>query len=248
MQVILIGLGIVCIIYFLIIAFIAGHGMNFYFIWLCAGAALIGLGICMQKDILLSHIPVWIKRLFLVGVCVGGIFFAIIEGCIIAGGITAKGRENLDYIIVLGAQMKTSGPSRVLKMRLDKAYDYLTENSDTYVIVSGAQGSNEPVSEAQGMRDYLVKRGIDKNCIIMEDKSCNTNQNINYSSAFLDKEKDSVGIVTNNFHIFRAMHIAKKCGFKEVYGIAAPSEPFLQANNMVREFFGVVKDFLVGNI
>lgn len=248
MQVILIGLGILFIIYFLIIAFFAGHGTNFYFIWLFAGAALIGLGICMQRNILLHHIPIWIKRLFLLGVCVGGVLFVMVEGCIIASGIAAKGAEGLDYIIVLGAQMKAGGPSRVLKMRLDKAYDYLAENDDTYVIVSGAQGSNEPVSEALGMQEYLAGRGIDKSRIIMEDRSHNTSQNINYSSAFLDKEKDSVGIVTNNFHIFRAMRIAKRCGYKEVYGIAAPSEPLQQANNMLREFFGVAKDFLVGNI
>lgn len=248
MQLILIGLGILSILYFLLIAFFVGHGTNFYFIWLLAGAALIAFGICMKKQILLPHIPIWIKRLFLLGACAVGVLFIIVEGCIIISGITAKGKESLDYIIVLGAQMKTDGPSRVLKMRLDKACDYLTENTDTYVIVSGARGSNEPVSEARGMYDYLVERGIDSTRIIMEDQSHNTNQNINFSSSFLDKEKNSVGIVSNNFHIFRAVQIAKKCGYKEVYGIAAPSEPFLQANNMLREFLGVMKDFLVGNM
>ncbi len=56
--------------------------------------------------------------------------------------------------------MKAHGPSRVLQMRLDKAYDYLTENPDTIVIVSGGQGPDEHVSEAQGMYDYLVEKGI----------------------------------------------------------------------------------------
>ena len=57
-----------------------------------------------------------------------------------------------------------------------------------------------------------------------------------------------MGIVTNNFHIFRATHIAEKCGYAKVYGIAAPSEFLMQGNNMLREFMGVMKDFLVGNI
>ncbi len=171
--------------------------------------------------------------------------------CMVCGGgrdDRAAGKDNLDYIIVLGAQMKAHGPSRVLKMRLDKACDYLAENPDTIVIVSGAQGNDEHVSEAQGMYDYLVEQGISPEHIIKEDQSRNTNQNINYSSAFLDKEKDSVGIVTNNFHIFRATHIAKKSGYADVCGIAAPSEFLMQANNMLREFMGVMKDFLVGNI
>ena len=163
-------------------------------------------------------------------------------------GFAAEGEDKLDYIIVLGAQMKADGPSRVLKMRLDKAYDYLMENPDTRVIVSGGQGSDEHVSEAQGMYDYLVEKGIDAERILREDQSRNTSQNIEFSSAFLDKENDSVGIVTNNFHIFRATHIAKKSGYRQVCGIAAPSELSMQGNNMLREFMGVMKDFLVGNI
>lgn len=98
------------------------------------------------------------------------------------------------------------------------------------------------------MYDYLVERGIAPDRILKEDQSRNTSQNIDYSSTFLDKEKDSVGIVTNNFHIFRATHIAKKNGYKYVCGIAAPSELLLQGNNMLREFAGVMKDFLVGNL
>ncbi len=144
--------------------------------------------------------------------------------------------------------MKAHGPSRVLQMRLDKACDYLTENPDTIVIVSGGQGPDEHVSEAQGMYDYLVKKGIQEERILMEDQSRNTSQNIGFSSALLDKENSSVGIVTNNFHIFRATRIAKKSGYLHVYGIAAPSELSMQGNNMLREFMGVMKDFLVGNI
>ena len=133
-------------------------------------------------------------------------------------------------------------------MRLDKAYDYLTENPDTVVIVSGGQGPDEHVSEAQGMYDYLVEKGIAAERILMEDQSRNTSQNIGFSSALLDKENSSVGIVTNNFHIFRATRIAKKSGYLHVCGIAAPSELSMQGNNMLREFMGVMKDFFVGNI
>ncbi len=201
----------------------------------------------LKKGLWESHIPVWLRRGFLILVCAGLLLFLAVEGCILRR-FTQKGPAELDYLIVLGAQMKEHGPSRVLQMRLDTAYDYLVENPDTKAIVSGGQGSDEHISEAQGMYDYLVGRGIAPERIIREDQSRNTSQNINYSSAFLDKEKDSVGIVTNNFHIFRATHIAKKSGYKQVCGIAAPSEWMLQGNNMLREFAGVVKDFLVGNI
>ena len=98
------------------------------------------------------------------------------------------------------------------------------------------------------MYDYLVAAGVDEDKIIKEDASRNTVQNLKFSAEYLDKEKDSVAVVTNDFHIFRAVNIARKAGYRDVCGIAAKGEPFLQWNNMMREFFGVVKDFLFGNM
>lgn len=98
------------------------------------------------------------------------------------------------------------------------------------------------------MYDYLVNAGIAPDRILLEDQSKNTFQNLTFSAEYLDPSSDSVGVVSNNFHIFRATKIAQKAGYQNVYGIAAKGEPFLQCNNMMREFLGVVKDFLVGNI
>ena len=144
--------------------------------------------------------------------------------------------------------MKWNGPSKALQYRLDEAIRYLNENEESKVIVSGGQGPDEHISEARGMYDYLVSKGIDEERILMEDQSKNTFQNLTFSAEFLDKEKDSVAVVSNNFHVFRAVKIARKAGYKEVCGIAAKGEPFLQYNNMMREFFGVMKDFLFGNM
>lgn len=180
-------------------------------------------------------------------VCVGGIVFIVVESCIISG-FSQKGPDGLDYLVVLGAQMKTSGPSKALQYRLDEAIRYLEENPDTQVIVSGGQGPDEHISEAQGMYDYLVEKGISSERILMEDQSKNTFQNLTFSEKYLNKEKDAVGVVSNNFHVFRATKIARKAGYQKVYGIAAKGEPFLQYNNMMREFFGVTKDFLMGNM
>ncbi|MCI8925750.1 MAG: DUF218 domain-containing protein, partial [Lachnospiraceae bacterium] len=73
-------------------------------------------------------------------------------------------------------------------------------------------------------------------------------QNLTFSAEYLNKETDSVGVVSNNFHVFRAVKIAQKAGYQNVHGIAAKGEPFLQLNNMMREFLGVMKDFLMGNM
>ena len=173
--------------------------------------------------------------------------FGVVEGMIFTGYVQ-RGESGCDYLIVLGAQMKPDGPSRVLQYRLDAAYDYLEENPDTKVIVSGGQGSDEIISEAQGMYDYLAGRGIEKERIIREDQSVNTVQNLKYSAEFLDREQDSVCIVSNNFHMFRARRLAEKLGYQKVCGLAAKGDPVLMANNMLREFFGVMKDFIYGNL
>lgn len=247
MEMLFIAAGVLFLIYFTGILFFAGHGTNFYFIWLAAGILFIMAGVCMRKGILIPHIPIVLKRLFLLGVTVLGVLFAFVE-CLIISGFYAKGAPELDYILVLGAQIKESGPSRVLQLRLDKAYEYLIENKETKVIVSGGQGSNEPISEAAGMYTYLVEKGIKPDRIIREDQSVNTFQNLNFSALFLNKETDRVGVVTNNFHIFRGVGIAKRAGYQNVCGIAAKSELSMMANNMLREFAGIMKDWLFGNL
>ncbi|MGN0387524.1 MAG: ElyC/SanA/YdcF family protein [Suilimivivens sp.] len=247
MHIILFLLGIVFLIYFLCIAFFVGHGTNFYFIWLILGVAVMTFAILLKRGFFITHFPLWIRRTFVILLCMGVMIFGIVEGFIISG-FSMKGQPGADYVIVLGAQMKADGPSKALQYRLDEAIRYLNENPSSKVIVSGGQGSDEHISEAQGMYDYLVSKGIAKERIIKEDKSVNTTQNLTFSAEYLDKEKDSVAVVTNNFHAFRAVKIAEKAGYQNVCGIAAKGEPFLQINNMMREFFGVMKDFLFGNM
>lgn len=221
-------------------------GTRFYMIWGLGGFFFLGLTFFLHLH-MWTKLPSGLQKVITVVIAVGILLFVIVEGCIISS-YRAKGDANLDYIIVLGAQVKEKGPSAALKFRLDTAYDYLVENENTICIVSGGQGANEPCSEAQGMYDYLVGKGIPEERIIMEDKSTDTSENIAFSSKFLDMENDSVGIVTNNFHVFRGVHLAKHFGIKNVCGIAAPSNIYFQLNNMVREFFGIMKDLVYGNL
>lgn len=247
MHSILFMLGIVFLIYFLCIAFFAGHGTNFYFIWLILAVMAIVFAILLKKGFFIIHFPLWVRRTFVILVCIGVMIFGIVEGFILSG-FSENGQPGADYVIVLGAQMKENGPSKALQYRLDEAIHYLNENPESQVIVSGGQGSDEYISEAQGMYEYLVEKGIEKERIIKEDKSVNTTQNLAFSAEYLDKENDFVAVVTNNFHVFRAVKIAENTGYQNVCGIAAKGEPFLQINNMMREFFGVMKDFLLGNM
>lgn len=249
-------IGGLCLLYFIGILIFGGVGSDFYFIWAVLGAAFTAYGLLTKTGFLKQHIPVLLRRGFAVCFLLGMILLLIVEGLIVSG-FFAKGEKNLDYIVVLGAQVKKDGPSKVLRMRLDKAYEYLTENEETVAVVSGGQGSNEPETEAACMRRYLEERGINPKRIISEDKSMNTTQNLTFSKKLIEEHmrqggrkpgSESVGVVTNNFHVFRGVSIAKKLGYENAKGIAAVSYLPMQPNNMLREFFGVMKDYLFGNM
>lgn len=234
-----------CFLYCAIV-FMLKSGSRFYLVWAAGGVFLLALAFLLHFGIW-DKIPLILRRAFGVIVLVGVVLFVIAEGCILSR-FHDKGKDNLDYIIVLGAQMKPAGPSAVLQFRLDAAYDYLIENENTICILSGGQGSNEPCSEAEGMYQYLTERGIAPERLVMEDQSTDTSENIAYSMALIGRKDVSVGIVTNNFHVFRGVRLAKAAGVQEAYGIAARSNVYFQLNNMVREFFGIMKDLVCGNL
>jgi uncharacterized SAM-binding protein YcdF (DUF218 family) len=174
------------------------------------------------------------------------LFFIILIAVVlakIAAYSENKPEKDLDYIIVLGAQVRNDGPSRVLRYRLEAAFDYLKNNPDTLCIVSGGQGSNEIMSEAEAMKKYLTESGINEKRIIMEDKSTDTNENIRFSRKLLP-EGARVGIVTSNFHLYRAVFLCKKNGLENIFPIAANSEVFYAPNNYLREAFAYIKDLI----
>lgn len=210
-------------------------GTGFWKVWLVF--ALLAIGIACHWWAALPRI---IRGAIIAVVAIGIVAFCTIEGCII-GNMNAQGEPDLDYVIVLGAQVRESGPSKALRYRLDRTIDYLEENPDTICIVSGGQGHNEPFAEAQGMADYLQKHGIAENRIIQESKSESTMENIVNSKKLMRQENASVGIVTNDFHMFRALQIAHANGLKQAQGIAASSPKDMLVNNMVREFFAEIK-------
>ena len=238
-------LAILCILYgFLILSL--RSGTLFFAVWFALGV-FFGVLALASRYHLWQKIPAAgrITALALIAACAAVFIFT--EARIIREfGRTAE--EDLDYLIVLGAQVRETGPSVVLQYRLDAAAAYLEENPDTHCIVSGGQGVNEPFPEAEGMRRYLEEKGIAPERILMEAESGSTEENIRNSMQLLDPETDRVGIVTNNFHVYRGCALAEKAGIRHVSGIAAPSKWLYFPNNMLREFFGVVKDKLAGHI
>lgn len=225
---------ILCILYYIVIlCYTKNKKATFAWFWLMLGILQMLLGIVapsMPKGAI-----VVLQLLFGVFLL---LFFAV-EIVILSGMLTMPLKE-LPVIIVLGACIRGVKITGSLKRRLDKAIVYLHDNPETMVIVSGGKGRGEDVTEALAMRRYLMECEVPEERIVMEDKSRTTEENLKFSKELLKRGEKKVGIVTNNFHIYRAVKLAKSIGYKKVYGITAGCDPILFLNYMVREFFAVL--------
>lgn len=224
----------------------ANSGSRFYLVWFLLAAFLSCLAGVLRQD-LLARMP----RLVLAAcgmIVIAGVATVVVTFALMLSQFQADGGNDPEVIIVLGAQVRTDGPSRVLRYRLDTAYDYLQTHPQVRCIVSGGQGYNESEPEGEAMARYLIGRGIDADRIQIENQSENTVQNLTLSAAFLDPAADRVAIVTNNFHVYRSLGLAHGAGYHNVSGIAAPSDAFYLPNNMLRETCGLLKDWLAGNL
>jgi uncharacterized SAM-binding protein YcdF (DUF218 family) len=191
-------------------------------------------------------VPNFVIYVIIIALVMVGSAFAIVEIALLSQA-RRKAEQGMDYLIVLGAQVRGTTISKSLQKRLDTAITYLKNNPSTIAIVSGGKGNKEAITEAEAMYLYLRTKGISSTRILQEDKSTNTKENIHFSKTFL-KDNASVAIVTNGFHIFRATSIAKKQGITQVQGLAAPTDLLLSVNYYVREALGVMKDKLFGNL
>ena len=218
-------------------------GTTTYLLWILVAAFLFFCAFLMGNG-RWGKIPLWIRKTAVILLVVAISLFIIIE-LLIVSRFQSKAKAGLDCVIVLGAQVFSSGPSVIYKQRLDAAYDYLVDNPNAICIVTGAQGSNEPISEGEGGRNYLIARGIDKSRVLAETESTNTRENIENAFEILKKARPDaarIGIATNNFHVFRGMFLARKITGLSVEGIAAPSVKRYLPTNMLREPLGIIKD------
>ena len=150
-------------------------------------------------------------------------------------------------VVVLGCKVKDGRPSLMLGRRLEAAYEYLSAHDRVPVVVSGGKGSDEAISEALCMKNWLVGKGISPDRIYMEDRSASTEENLRFSADIIKTEglPAKVTLVTDGFHQLRADMIAGKQGI-ETYNISGVTSWYLLPTYYVREWFGVVYYKLFG--
>jgi len=164
--------------------------------------------------------------------------FAITEASIIIFGISAKPKKS-DCIIVLGCAVYGDFPSPFFRERLNRAFELYKNGYARYIIVCGAKGPGENISEAEAGKRYLVKKGVLPEFILKEDKSFSTYENLLHAKRIMNKNGfKSAIIVSNMFHLERACLVARKlkinASFSGVY-----VEQYLH-----EEYYGFVRESL----
>lgn len=246
-AIVLLGLlAVACLVYCVSIGLMM-TGSRFFLVWGLAAVFFGGWAALLAMPAVYKRVPKWIR--IGVGVLVlAGMLSVGALGGLIWSATDDVPQPGAEYVIVLGAQWRADGPSTVLRYRLDTALQYLEANPDARVIVTGCQGPNEPISEAEGMAGYLMEAGIAEERILIEDQATNTYENLSYSLRLCDSAKKPVVVVTNDFHVYRAVALGRAMGYQQLEGLAAPSHITMLPQNLLRECLALVKEFLTRNI
>lgn len=159
-------------------------------------------------------------------------------------------RKKVDYIIVLGAGLINGEKvTPLLASRINIAMSLYQKQQKKYqhnptVILSGGQGPDEKISEAEAMKQYMVEQGFNVDKLYLETESTNTKENMRFSENMairLDNISDfrqkNVVIASNNYHILRAGKLAAQLGIP-ARGIGSKTKLYYLPTAFIREFIG----------
>lgn len=181
--------------------------------------------------------------------CLGVLVYCVTETIIIHASAGAP-ETPCEYIVVLGAKVNGTSPSLSLNDRIGAAFDYLTAHPGAVAVLSGGQGADEGISEAMCMFRELTARGIDKDRLWLEDQATSTWENLHFSLDLIEEKTgvrpQTIGLVSSEYHLFRAGLFAKECGVEAVGIPAATSWFSIRINYFLREVAGVWHYLILG--
>lgn len=219
---------------------------------------LAGLAACIifvLYAILMPRVHQWIKffwqktagrivlSIFAVGLTAALILVIVMTSFMVRAAFTNPS-ENAT-VIVLGCKAYGERPSIMLEERLKAAIKYLNANPDAACVVSGGQGADETISEAQCMYLYLINNGIASERIYKEDQSTTTRENLAFSYAIIKEQglNENIAIATNNFHEYRAGKIADGLGLKHG-AVSGDIALWLLPTYYARELFAILYEWV----
>ena len=225
-------------------------GCSFTALVCCAMiAVLLFYNVCAMLEKTYPHPTKVVKRVFTVLLCIGILILGVTEALIIKASL-GDPDPGCKYVVVLGAKVRHDGPSVSLQNRIDAAYDYLTAHPDAIAVVSGGQGEDEPMTEAECIYRALIGRGIDPERVWIEGKATSTWENLQFSLDLIEEKTglrpETIGIISSEYHLFRAGLFADAC---QVESVGIPAKTTLKSqklNHFLREVAGVWHYILLG--
>lgn len=151
------------------------------------------------------------------------------------------------HIIILGCSIAKDGtPLPLLRGRIDRAIEFSKQQNEktgrqVKFVPSGGQGSDEVISEALCMKNYLLSQGIAEDLIITEDRSTSTQENMRFSGELISRDCDEAKLIfsTSSYHVLRSGIIAAEEGLK-TQGVGCRTKWYFWPNAFVREFIGLM--------
>lgn len=159
-----------------------------------------------------------------------------------------KPKLNQDYIIVHGCALIGKKPTPLLASRMDVAIAFYEKQKEKLgvapkLILSGGQGADEEISEAEAMMLYAQTKGVKRQDILLEDKSTTTFENMKFSKKIIARHTDSAQyqaiFATSSYHVLRTGMYAKKMGMN-LDGIGAKTAAYYFPNAIIREYIAYV--------
>ncbi len=234
-------LAAVLVLYSIGLVFTSNFNMGNLLVWLLT-AAVVGYAVFRRP--LNAWFATGAGRVVLVVLALCAAVYVGLAGFLAAAGYASRPAGEEQVMIVLGAGLRRDKPSRLLRQRLDAAYDYAVQHPDLLIVTSGGQGRDETVPEGQAMRDYLIQRGIDPARILAETASTSTEENFAFSLELLRSRgvdgQTPIVYVSNAFHCYRAGCYAKMAGFSRVSALPAHTPPRSLLPCYMREVLAVL--------
>lgn len=157
-----------------------------------------------------------------------------------------------EYAVVLGASVREDrSPSRILRQRMKAAMEFMERNPDAVVILSGGQGPDEPMPEAECMYETMLSLGADESRLLLEPESHTTRENLLNSNAIIESRGGTtkpITVITSEFHQRRAAYIAKSLHLATCPVSGHTDQWFFRVNYTLREVFAFVKAFFQGGM
>ena len=166
--------------------------------------------------------------------------FVISLGTILIDIYSSKNLESKnESVIILGAGLQGEKPKNILKYRLDKAINYYGKYPNTIFIVSGGKEKDEVISESKAMKDYLISYSIPEKNIIEENQSTTTLENLTFSQKFIPNNVENIGVISNDFHMYRIKFFANSLNYK-ISPIYAPTPLLNKVSLFSREAIAII--------